>query len=423
MQSGLGALLKRYNTSYLLTATELIMKNTAKKLGILIPEFPSQTHIFFWREILALRDMGCEVHIVSTKKPDLSKNQHEFSREVANTRYLVPFPVLKVLWFNVCNFQWLYHCLRYCFRLKQSSMIEKFKVILFIPVAANLIFFVREKGVAHIHAHSCANSAHLVALANLYSGLPYSISVHGNLSEYGKDHVDKMRNAKFIATVTKPLQGEVLDACPMFTEERVPVIAMGVDLSRFSVSGVKRLEGRPFKLCSISRLAFVKGHSYTLQALARLPAEFDYHFSIVGDGEMRNSLEAEVKTLGLEGRVTFLGFRPESEVINILEDADIFLLTSFGKGEAAPVAVMEAMASGKAVICSIIGGTRDMINDGDDAFLVRQQDPDDIARVLQRLMEDEKLLYRIGERARERAEKQFSHIANAKKLRDQIFVS
>ncbi len=397
------------------------MTSDKQILGMLIPEFPSQTHIFFWREIQALRDLGCEVHIVSTKKPDLSKNQHEFSKEVVNTRYLVPFPILKVLCFLLCNLPWFFRCVSYCLGLTQSSFIEKLKAMLFIPVAANLIFFVREKNLAHVHAHSCANSAHLLALAHLHSGLPYSISVHGNLSEYGKDHHAKMRNAKFVATVTKPLQGEVLEACPEFNEQRVPVIAMGVDLSRFAFSEAQREPGSPFKLCSISRVAFLKGHTYTLQALAKLPAELDFHFSIAGDGDMREALEQEVKDLGLESKVSFLGFCSEGEVIRILQETDIFLLTSFGKGEAAPVAVMEAMACGKAVVCSIIGGTRDMINDAEDAFLVKQQDPDDIARALRTLMEDDALFHRIGEKARKRAEQQFSHLANAQKLRDRVF--
>jgi len=401
------------------TATMIDQKHI---LGMLIPEFPSQTHIFFWREIQALREMGCEVHIISTKRPGTTQNQHEFADEVKNTEYLVPFPMVKTLVYLLLHPLWLFRALAYCVKLQESSLAEKLKAMLFIPVAAHLITFVREKNIAHVHAHSCANSSHLVALAYLQNSLPYSITVHGNLSEYGKDHFSKMRHAKFVATVTKPLQTEVLEANPDFTEERVPVIAMGVDLSRFSVAGPRKDSSAPFKLTSISRLAFVKGHTYTLQALAKLPSDLNFHFSIVGDGEMREQLEKEVTELGLEEKVSILGFKPEGDVIKILEDTDIFLLTSFGFGEAAPVAVMEAMACGKAVVCSIIGGTRDMISDGEDGFLVAQKNVDQISDVLKRLMEDGVLMNDMGHKARKAAEEKFSHKNSAKKLCDSISV-
>ena len=82
---------------------------------------------------------------------------------------------------------------------------------------------------------------------------------------------------------------------------------------------------------------------------------------------------------------------------------------------------MEAMASGKAVICSVIGGTPDMIESGEDGFLVKQRDADDIAAALRKLMSDHQGLVAMGKAARATAEKKFSHMSLAKLLRDQIF--
>ena len=59
------------------------------RLGYLVPEFPSQTHIFFWREIQALRDAGVDVFLLSTKKPDPLATRHDFARKaIAETHYL-----------------------------------------------------------------------------------------------------------------------------------------------------------------------------------------------------------------------------------------------------------------------------------------------------------------------------------------------
>ena len=274
---------------------------------MLIPEFPSQTHAFFWREIQALREMDSEIHIISTKKPDFSKNQHEFSSESENTRYLVPFPIIKTLAFLLMHPIWFAKCLAYCIGLKESTLAEKLKALPFIPAAAHMLMYVDERNITHVHAHSCANSGHLVAMAHLLNGLPYSITVHGNLSEYGKDHAAKMANAKFVSTVTRPLQQEVLDACKDFDAKRVPVITMGVDLNKFSAEALELPSQGPLQLTSVSRLARLKGHSYSLKALASLKNEFDFQYAIVGDGDTRAPLEEEVAALGL--KVKFLELR------------------------------------------------------------------------------------------------------------------
>jgi colanic acid/amylovoran biosynthesis glycosyltransferase len=106
----------------------------------------------------------------------------------------------------------------------------------------------------------------------------------------------------------------------------------------------------------------------------------------------------------------------ESAVATALAQSDVLLLTSIGLGEAAPVAVMEAMASGIPVIASIIGGTPDMISDGVDGYLVPQEDVAAIAANLRRLAADKALRERIGHAARARAEREFDSRVLANRL-------
>ena len=334
---------------------------------------------------------------------------------------LFPSPTIQCGRSILANPVWLLKCLRYCVRLNESSLVGKLRVALLIPAAAHLLRISTKYGIEHIHAHSCANSAHLVALANLFAGLPYSVTVHGDLKVYGSDHRTKFENAKFIATVTEPLQKEVLEACPQLELSHVPIIPMGVDLARFTAPEMDCPKDGPLRLVSVSRLAHVKGHTYTLQALSRLPPDCKYTYEIVGDGEMHDQINAEIQGLGLQNQVQLVGFKKEGEVRELLENSDLFLLTSFGLGEAAPVAVMEAMACGLAVICSIIGGTKSMITSGYDGVLVKQESIDEIYTALTRLMNDRKLLQELGRNARRSAELKFSHEKNAKQLAKHIF--
>lgn len=385
-----------------------------RSIAVLIPEFPGQTHIFFWREILGLRSLGYNVNIISTRPPK-SRNFHEFVNDIDDTFYLIPIPYLRVLNFLLLHPGWLLSALRYCLNLR-GSLRTRLRTCLFIPVAANLIMYCVRNSIQHVHVHSSADASHILALCSMVKRFNYSVCIHGNLNQYGDNHQAKLSAASCIITVTRPLREEVLSSLPSYSPDKVHVLPMGVDISKFLPRKYIERDSSPYILTSISRLAYVKGHSFTLQALAELRDSFDFRYQIVGDGEMRASLEAEVRTLGLEDRVEFLGFRQEGEVNNILQNTDIFILTSFGYGEAAPVAIMEAMACGVAPVCSIIGGTGDMIKDTFDGMLVRQKDIEDIKRALSYLLGDKKRLEIIGENARKTAEQKFCHNTSATAL-------
>jgi glycosyltransferase involved in cell wall biosynthesis len=146
-------------------------------------------------------------------------------------------------------------------------------------------------------------------------------------------------------------------------------------------------------------------------------------YSIAGDGPYRAQLEKEIAQFGLEDRVDLLGAIPQDRVLALLREADLFALTSIGQGEAAPVAVMEAMACGVPVICSRIGGTADMINDDVDGFLTDQQDVTGIMTVLRRLAREDGLAARVSAAARERALNAFDHHVKAAELKAAILTS
>lgn len=271
-----------------------------------------------------------------------------------------------------------------------------------------------KQGIQHLHVHSCADAAHLAALAHRTCGVPYSLTLHGDLPVYGVDHGAKMRDARFVSVVTRALQRQVVQAVGI-REDRLPLIRMGIDATKFPVR--QRARGDSVKLITVARLNSAKGHLRVLAAVEYLRSHaVDCTYTIVGDGDFRDVLERRVVELGLSEFVRFTGTLGEDAVVAQLADADIFVLASTGLGEAAPVSVMEAMAAGLPVVCSRIGGTPEMIVDQDDGVLVSQTDDAELFDALEMLAKDAGTRERMGRTAREKAASQFSAAASAQMM-------
>ena len=386
------------------------------KIGYLIPEFPAQTHAFFWREAEGLQQAGLSVRFLSTRRPRDQTSRHAFTMQArAATFYLFPPPLGALVWL-VLHVAAAWRGFRYVLGLRETPFLRRLPLLGLLWPAAALVRLARAEGLAHIHIHSFANAAHLGALARLMGGPPYSLTLHGDLPVYGRDHAAKVAGAAFVTAVTAPLCETIRAACP----GAQPVnLSMGVDADRFR-PGPTRSGGGPLRIVSVARLNYVKGHVHLLSAMAaRISAGADLTYDIAGDGPYRDEIAAKIVELGLSGRVRLLGPLSEDAVLGLLQQSDVFALTSFGLGEAAPVAVMEAMACGLPVICSRIGGTADMITDGADGLLVPQQDEGAITDALAAL-EHPPTRARIGKAARERAEKAFDYRAKAQVLANLI---
>lgn len=385
-------------------------------LGYLVPEFPVQTHAFFWREIAAIEEAGTSVRLYSTRRPLESACPHSFASEARDrTTYLFP-PRPGAAAELLKKPQLMTRAIAYVRGLKETDPKGKLRLLALLPSAAMLAADARRHGVTHLHIHSCADAAHLGAMAHMVGNLPYSLTLHGDLAVYGNDHPAKMAHARFVAAVTAPLAAQIRNVSPATD---APVIWMGVDCDRFAPR--PRDLNQDFTVATVARLNHVKGHRHVLSAIARLrDLGLVVRYKIAGDGPERDGIAAEIGRLGLHDQVELLGALDENVIVSLLNHVDALVLASFGKGEAAPVAVMEAMACGVPVVCSAIGGTPDMIQSGIDGILTPQQDVEAIADALRTLAGDGELRQRIGKAARATAMSRFDYRSNARKLVDRI---
>jgi glycosyltransferase involved in cell wall biosynthesis len=130
-------------------------------------------------------------------------------------------------------------------------------------------------------------------------------------------------------------------------------------------------------------------------------------YDLIGSGDFGRKIKSMALKLGLKERVVLRGSQDESHIIRALGEAHIFILPSFGLGEASPVALIEAMATGLPSVVTEIGGTKDIISNGVEGFLVPQRNSLAIADAVECLLVNPAHWAEMGQSARQRAEREF----------------
>lgn len=400
-----------------------------RSLGYLVPQFPSQTHAFFWRELSAMREQGNRIELLSTRPPVGEECHHEFAEAARK----------ETIYLNRLHFSTFVLALRHPVRvlralgylatLRDTPWKARPALLGVLAGALRLREVAAEQRMDHIHLHSCADAGHLGALCRLLGGPSYSLTLHGDLKVYGLDHERKFAGASWVSAVTRPLREQIVAHTGM-NRTHVPVIWMGVDTDRFAPADTADSatsapagndneggDSQGLHLTTIARLIPQKGHLHALAAMRRVLDEgIPLRYTIAGSGPFEDAIREEIERLDLSGAVTMAGSIGENAVRSLLESADVFLLPSYGLGEAAPVSVMEAMSCGLPVICSRIGGTTDMIRHRIDGWLTDQQDEDQLYEAMKTFATDPDFRKEIGRAARERSLEVFDHRRNAGRL-------
>jgi glycosyltransferase involved in cell wall biosynthesis len=168
---------------------------------------------------------------------------------------------------------------------------------------------------------------------------------------------------------------------------------------------------------NIGRLSPEKGQHDFLTAVAQIAPRFPRaYFVVVGDGPDRAALEQRVRALSLERRVFFTGFLPD--VRPVFRDLDILALTSHTEGF--PNVVLESLCMETPVLATAVGGTPEIVRDGDTGVLIPAHAPDRIAAGLSRLLDDPAWSAALAARGRSEVVRHFSFDARVRR-EEQIY--
>jgi glycosyltransferase involved in cell wall biosynthesis len=148
-----------------------------------------------------------------------------------------------------------------------------------------------------------------------------------------------------------------------------------------------------------------KGQHYLIEAAAIVVKQVpDVRFVILGDGELREELEREVKRKHLERHVFLAGFR--GNALELIKSFDVFVMSSITEGLC--TSLVDAMAASKPTVATTAGGIPEVVVDGETGFLVPPRDPQALADRLVRLLKDAPMRARMGEAGLARARARFT---------------
>ena len=261
----------------------------------------------------------------------------------------------------------------------------------------------RQSRVHLIHGAWATSPATAAAILGRLCGVPFSFGAQAyDIYEHGGDQFldAKLRAASFVHTTTETNIAYLHDRVP---EANIVLARRGLDRLP-AVTDEARKPG-PIRILSVGRLASIKGHHLQLAACAQLK-QWGVPFAarIIGDGELRRSLEDKIETLDLSDMVTLCGGQPHEQLEAAYRWADIFwhtgVIDESGNRDGLPNVIPEAFAYQLPVICGPVAGATEAVTNEATGLVVDVSDPVALAAAVKRLAEDESLRQRFGKNGR-----------------------
>jgi glycosyltransferase involved in cell wall biosynthesis len=271
----------------------------------------------------------------------------------------------------------------------------------------------RRRDVVHTHGHFAVNV--LARTAGRLAGARVLSHMHienafragrGRAAQVALDNATARLCFSIVAVSDATRASLVRQGYPA---DRLVTVHNGIDAEP---AEPKRLADGP-TILEVARLAGVKGQRTLLEALAGVDATA----VLVGrdlerGGAYEHELRAEADRLGVSGRVLFAGYR--EDVPALLAGCDVFCLPSFAEG--LPLVVLEAMAQGKPVVATAVGGTPELVVDGETGVLVPPGDVEALRRALAGVLADPERARAMGEAGRRRVREEFGARAAAQRI-------
>ena len=243
-------------------------------------------------------------------------------------------------------------------------------------------------------------------------GLPYIVSLRGSDVPGYSDRFEMIY--KILAPVIKYIwkkSNAVISnsdglrklALKTNSNQKIGVVYNGIDIEQFKPSLEERNENI-FKIICVSRLTKRKGIDCLLKAIDKIvkTKSDKIILYLVGDGNAKGDLEKQAEELGIENYVKFSGRIPHSDLPKIYNSADIFVLPSLNEGMSNTM--LEALASGLPLVATDTGGTKELVKDGVNGFIVEMENADDLAQKIETLMNDKDLVQKMAQESRKLAE-------------------
>jgi len=335
------------------------------RIAVIVSGFPRRSETFAINELLALDARGLLAGVFATKPGDGGAAQPGIDRLLPKTRIL-----------DAATPQ------------EQGAQ------------AARLLAAEEISGVHAYFAHTPGEVA-MEAAARL--DVPFGFSLHARDVRKADPEalVDRAHRAACVIACNHAVAGDLHRM-----GGRAHVVPHGVDLERFHPTPDPHACG--LRLLAIGRLIEKKGFDVLVDAVARTPVA---SLRIIGEGPLRSALEDRIRALGAGDRITLAGARTHAELPDEYADAHAVAVPSIvdatGDQDGLPNVVLEAMASGRAVVATNVGAITSGVRHGETGLVVPSRDVDALSRAIEQLAARPEWRAAMGRRARRIVEREF----------------
>ncbi|CRH29976.1 glycosyltransferase [Pantoea ananatis] len=394
------------------------------KLTFFTMRFPVASETFVLNQVTHFIDAGYDVEIISVFPGDLVNRHGAFDEYglAAKTHYLLPEEKisltdklgqrLKLVLPKITKVSLLrsLNVRRYG---AQSS-----KLLLPAIVANARQTYVADVFLVHFgYAGALANKLRELGIlkgkqATVFHGA--DISRRHILDEHKQDYRNLFQQSELMLPISHLWQNKLIEmGCP---PEKIHVTRMGIEPEKFNFQPRDAFH-TPLRIVSVARLTEKKGLDVAVKASAILKQRGgQFQYTIIGNGDQDQMMRDFIAREEMDDCVTMPGFKPQEEIRQALNEADIFLLPSKtaadGDMEGIPVALMEAMAVGLPVVSTFHSGIPELIENNVSGWLVKEDDAEALAETLLKLSEGAVDVAPVVAAARYKVETEFNqHIA------------
>ncbi|MCF2948433.1 glycosyltransferase [Paraglaciecola aquimarina] len=392
------------------------------KVTYFLGQFPATSETFIINQIVGLMDLGIDVDILAIRPSNQVVNHAALAKYnlLSRTRYLLPekegdstrVKFSKRVWFLLKNI--------HTKGVVESFNFKKFGTLtksLLIPALSVSIKEVIRADIIVAHFGVVGVVANALRTLNKIEGKLLTV-IHGadisksSILRVHKDSYEKLfQDCEMMLPISQKWEKKLLElGC---SPQKVKLNRMGVDLQLFSPKPFDKPISEPVILISVARFIEKKGLSYAIEAVSQLLSDgFLVEYWIIGEGQLKESLEEKIKQSNHAGKIKLLGLLPQEDIKKRLFEADIFLLPSViasdGDMEGIPVVLMEAMASGLVTVSTFHSGIPELIEHEVSGFLASERSSIELTKSLKNIIQGNVNITQIRKNAREKVEKEFN---------------
>ncbi len=409
-----------------LKSTKLMPLEYGHRVAVILKGYPRLSETFITQELFSLQKKGVDITIISLRNPT-DEEVHPIHKKIKvpisylpEYLYQAPSRVLKGWWkarslpgYSLAFRKWL----RDFFRDPTPNRIRRWGQALILTHEL-------DNDIRHLHAHFIHTPASVAHYTALISDRSWSVSAHAKdiwLTPNWEKR-EKLLDCKWAVTCTAYGKKHLDHLNPT----KVSLSYHGLDLSllpkppslRSSRTGDDPND--PIQFLSVGRAVSKKGYDILLNALALLPADFNWHWTHIGRGEHLHVLKVQSQSLGLSKKISWLGAQAQNQVFKAYQYSDLFLLpcriARNGDRDGLPNVLMEAASQELCCITTNVAAITEFIRHKKTGWIIEPEAPEALKEAILNLSRSPQLRICLGKESRNTLLNAFNHQSNFDEL-------